>query len=123
VIFSTHVMQHAERICDQVVLVAAGSKVFDGTVAEACASAPRRLVLEGPFAADALGCASALGKITSERLDADRHRLTCALAPATPVQAALRAVFERGLPITRMELEEPHLHDAFITLTAKGAAA
>ena len=41
VIFSTHVMQHAERLCDQVVLIAGGRKVFDGTVAEACAAAPR----------------------------------------------------------------------------------
>ena len=29
VIFSTHVMQHAERLCDQVVLIAGGKKVFD----------------------------------------------------------------------------------------------
>ena len=32
VIFSTHVMQHAERLCDHVVLVAGGRKMFDGTI-------------------------------------------------------------------------------------------
>ncbi|HRD45218.1 MAG TPA: ATP-binding cassette domain-containing protein, partial [Caulobacter sp.] len=41
VIFSTHVMQHAERLCDHVVLLAKGRKVFDGSVAEARAHAPR----------------------------------------------------------------------------------
>jgi len=40
VVFSTHVMQHAERLCDQVVLLARGRKVFDGSVAEP--AAPRR---------------------------------------------------------------------------------
>ena len=50
VIFSTHVMQHAERLCDQVVLLADGRKVFDGTVAAACSTATRRLVVEGQFA-------------------------------------------------------------------------
>ncbi len=50
VVFSTHVMQHAERLCDQVVLIADGAKVFDGNVAEACAVAPRTLVLEGALA-------------------------------------------------------------------------
>jgi ABC-2 type transport system permease protein len=41
VLFSTHVMQHAERLCDRVVLMARGRKVFDGDVAEARRAAPR----------------------------------------------------------------------------------
>jgi ABC-2 type transport system ATP-binding protein len=123
VIFSTHVMQHAERLCDQVVLVAGGRKVFDGTVAEACAVAPRKLVVEGDFAADALAGAPGLDAVTAEILDAGRVRLTSALAPGAPVQAALKALFDRDLPIGRLELQEPHLHDAFITLTARSGAA
>jgi len=39
VVFSTHVMQHAERLCDHVVLIAHGRKVFDGTVAKARSAA------------------------------------------------------------------------------------
>ncbi|MEJ0066754.1 MAG: hypothetical protein WDM85_16175 [Caulobacteraceae bacterium] len=33
------------------------------------------------------------------------------------MQAALKAAFARDLDISRLELKEPHLHDAFITLT------
>ena len=34
VVFSTHVMQHAERLCDHVVLLARGrTQAFDGSVA------------------------------------------------------------------------------------------
>jgi ABC-2 type transport system ATP-binding protein len=51
VLFSTHVMQHAERLCDKVVLMARGRKVFDGDVATARCAAPRALVLEGGLAA------------------------------------------------------------------------
>jgi ABC-2 type transport system ATP-binding protein len=123
VIFSTHVMQHAERLCDQVVLIAGGRKVFDGTVAEACQTAPRRLVVEGEFAADALAGAPGLTNVAAEFVDGVRVRLTAALAPGAPVQAALKAVFERNLTISRLELEEPHLHDAFIVLTERGEAA
>ncbi|MEI9964853.1 MAG: hypothetical protein WDM92_09165 [Caulobacteraceae bacterium] len=36
-----HVMQHAERLCDQVVLIAGGRKIFDGSVPDARAAAPR----------------------------------------------------------------------------------
>ena len=38
VLFSTHVMQHAERLCDKVVLLARGRKAFEGTVTEARAT-------------------------------------------------------------------------------------
>jgi ABC-2 type transport system ATP-binding protein len=124
VIFSTHVMQHAERLCDQVVLIAGGAKVFDGTVAGACAVASRRLVVEGEFGPDALAGAPGLSAPpAAEFLDGGRVRLTAQLAPGAPVEAALRAVFDRNLPISRLELEEPHLHDAFIALTEGGARA
>jgi ABC-2 type transport system ATP-binding protein len=121
VIFSTHVMQHAERLCDQVVLIAGGRKVFDGTVAAACSTAARRLVVEGDFAPNALAGAPGLAPPTAEFLDSGRVRLTSQLAPGAPVEAALKAVFERNLSISRLELEEPHLHDAFIALTEQGA--
>jgi ABC-type uncharacterized transport system ATPase subunit len=97
--------------------------MFDGTVAEACAAAPRRLVVEGPFGAEALAGAAGLDAVTAEFLDGGRVRLTAALAAGAPVQAALKAVFDRDLPISRLELQEPHLHDAFIKLTEQAAAA
>ena len=122
VIFSTHVMQHAERLCDQVVLIAGGKKMFDGTVAAACSVAARRLVVEGEFGPDALAGAPGLSAPTAEFLDGGRVRLTGQLAPGAPVEAALKAVFDRKLSISRLELEEPHLHDAFIVLTEQGAA-
>jgi ABC-2 type transport system ATP-binding protein len=122
VIFSTHVMQHAERLCDQVALIAGGQKVFDGSVAAACSTAARRLVVEGEFAPDALDGAPGLLPPAAEFLDGGRVRLTGQLAPGAPVEAALKAVFERNLAISRLELEEPHLHDAFIALTKQGAA-
>src|SRR6185369_9210988 len=35
VIFSTHVIAHAERLCERIAIVAKGKVVFDGSVAEA----------------------------------------------------------------------------------------
>lgn len=45
VIFSTHVMQHAERLCDSLLMLARGTKAFDGTQDEARAALPSRLTL------------------------------------------------------------------------------
>jgi ABC-2 type transport system ATP-binding protein len=117
VVFSTHVMQHAERLCDQVVLIAGGAKVFDGRVAEACAAAPRTLVLEGLLTADVLCGVPGIASVATEALDDGRTRLVAKLKPNAPVQAALKAVFARDLDVSGLELKEPHLHDAFIALT------
>ena len=39
IVFSTHIMQEVERLCDRVVVVARGRHVADGTVASLCAQA------------------------------------------------------------------------------------
>jgi ABC-2 type transport system ATP-binding protein len=121
VVFSTHVMQHAERLCDKVVLMAQGRKVFDGTVAEACASAPRTLMLEGEIDQAAVQALPGVQAVNGERLESG-SRLTAVLAEGAPAQAALQAAFTRGLDVRRFELKEPSLHDAFIVLTGGRAS-
>jgi ABC-2 type transport system ATP-binding protein len=120
VIFSTHVMQHAERLCDQVVLMALGRKVFDGTVAAAKAAAPRTLVLEGAFEASALADLPGLAGLAAEPLEEGGMRVIAELSPGAPAQAMLRAAFAKEIEISRFELREPHLHDAFLVLTGEG---
>ncbi len=119
VLFSTHVMQHAERLCDRVVLLARGEKVFDGSVTDARSAAPRVLLLEGLVepgeAADLPGVVSAAFE---PREPGTPPRVSAVLAPGASVQDALRAVFARGLDVSRFEMKEPSLHDAFIVLTA-----
>jgi len=121
VVFSTHVMQHAERLCDQVVLLARGRKMFDGPVDQARAAAPRRLLLEGGLDRAAV---AALPGVTSVEIDealpdeaAGGRRIVAALAPGAPAQDALKAAFARDLDLRRFEVREPSLHDAFILLT------
>ncbi len=112
VLFSTHVMQHAERLCQKVVLMARGQKVFEGPVAEARAAAPRFLVLEGALDQAAV---QALPGVTDVEAAGDGFRAR--LAAGAQPQATLKAAFERGLDVSRFEAPEPSLHDAFIVLT------
>jgi ABC-2 type transport system ATP-binding protein len=117
VLFSTHVMQHAERLCDRVVLVARGRKAFEGTVAEARATSRRFLELEGDIDANAVG--NLPGVTGVEMLnEADGVRtLKAALAADAAGQETLKAAFLTGLDVRRFELRQPSLHDAFIDLT------
>ena len=112
VLFSTHVMQHAERLCEKVVLLARGQKVFEGNVAEARSAAPRFLVLEGALTEQAV---RALPGVSEVEPSGGGYRAR--LEPGAEPQAALRAAFQQGLDVTRFEAAEPSLHDAFIVLT------
>lgn len=117
VLFSTHVMQHAERLCDQVVLIARGRKAFDGTVAEARATSRRFLELEGDIPVEAV---AALPGVTGVEVKSEAggvRVLKAALAQGGSGQEALKAAFVTGLDVRRFELKEPTLHDAFIDLT------
>jgi ABC-2 type transport system ATP-binding protein len=118
VVFSTHVMQHAERLCDHVVLLARGKKAFDGSVAQARAAAPRRLVLEGALDEAAAAALPGVAAIeTVETLEGGERRITATLAQGAEAQGALKAAFARDLDLRRFDLREPTLHDAFIVLT------
>lgn len=117
VLFSTHVMQHAERLCDKVVLLARGKKAFEGTVDQARATSPRFLELEGaldPAAVSALPGVSGV-EVLSEQDGA--RTLRAGLAQGAGGQEALKSAFLTGLDVRRFQIKEPTLHDAFIALT------
>ena len=117
VLFSTHVMQHAERLCDKVVLLARGRKAFEGTVDEAKATSRRFLELEGAIdPAQAAGLPGVSGVEVISEHDGVRA-LKAALGPGGRGQEALKAAFLGGLDVRRFDLREPSLHDAFIDLT------
>ena len=122
VIFSTHVMAQAERLCARVALMARGGKVFDGTVEEARAVVPLRLVLEGGLTAPEAQALPGVETVVEDRGATGGRRLVAALVRGATPQPALKAAFQRDLDLTRFQVEAPTLHDAFIVLTG-GAAA
>ena len=64
-----------------------------------------------------------LGDLAVEALDGGVVRVIAALKLGAPAQEMLKAAFAKGLEISRFELREPRLHDAFIILTNAGEAA
>ncbi|MHB8286096.1 MAG: ABC transporter ATP-binding protein [Caulobacteraceae bacterium] len=116
VIFSTHVMAHAERLCERVALMARGRKVFEGTVAEARAAAPYRLTLEGTITRDQVAALPGVARVETEAGD-DGPRYLATLALGATAQEALRTAFQRELDLRQFKMDAPTLHDAFIVIT------
>ncbi|WP_292040579.1 MULTISPECIES: ABC transporter ATP-binding protein [unclassified Brevundimonas] len=117
VLFSTHVMQHAERLCDKVVLLARGQKAFEGTVDQARQTSPRYLEIEGALDVGQVRALPGVADVSELSRQDDAVALRVALAPRVQAQETLRAAFVGGLDVRRFELHEPTLHDTFIALT------
>tara|TARA_B100000959_G_scaffold238964_1_gene259288 strand:- start:30352 stop:31230 length:879 start_codon:yes stop_codon:yes gene_type:complete len=119
VIFSTHVMQHAERLCDHILLIAKGRKIFDGTLAEAKSTMPRRVMLETADAIEPLNSLSGINEIealNTDDVDSDTKSWQLKISEELNPQDILRSCFERGIALNRFEFTEPSLHDVFVHL-------
>ncbi|MFT4588402.1 MAG: ABC-2 type transport system ATP-binding protein [Limisphaerales bacterium] len=128
IIFSTHVMQHAERICDRILLMAKGSKVFDGTIAEAKQTLPRRVRLESSDSVDQLR--ELEGVLGVEALNVQNgakpgaeaaKRWELRIAEKADPQSILQECFTRGIRLRSFELSDPSLHEVFVHLVGPDA--
>ena len=115
IIFSTHVMEHAERLCDKIILMSGGEKIFDGDIASALEFAPQKLVIEvrGKKTTDILG-------VFADKIDEIApHTWKMTLKAKTRPQDVLQACIDKGQKLVRFEPERISLHDAFVTLVGQ----
>lgn len=118
VLFSTHVMQHAERLCDRLLLVARGRSVFEGTLREARDRMPRMIRLKTQTTADQL---QTLPGVTQIIADPEPGAFEVMLTETADSEAFLQACFQRHIALERFDMSEPPLHDIFVALIGDGA--
>lgn len=116
VIFSTHDMPVAERMCDFIVMMFKGRKVLDGTldsIQQTYGSDTIRVRLENPGVslADLPGVmrVSDLGRFQELRLEKDRD----------PQRVLSELVKRTG--VLHFEVTRPSLHDIFVRIAGPGA--
>jgi len=109
ILFSTHVMAHAQRLCDRLAIIAGGQRRFEGTVDEARARLPMRAHLVPR--ADGAGVAGLLpGDAVRVRDGYDFE------VPADGIEPILTRVIESGYGVAALSVERPGLHDVFVRL-------
>lgn len=116
VIFSTHVIAHAERLCEQVAIIAKGRVAFDGRVDEARAQL-RPIVRLRTRASDG-AWRSAIPQ--SARREGDEWVFEL---PEGGPEPLLKALIDGGAGIETLAIERPGLHDAFVAIAGNKAAA
>ncbi len=110
IIFSTHLMETAERLCDDIILINKSRKVIGGTLREVKASFGRNLIALRLVGGEAvLEDKSLVAKITTH---ADEKEIE--LVENADPQVLLKKLIESGASISKFEQIEPSLNDIFI---------
>jgi ABC-2 type transport system ATP-binding protein len=115
VIFSTHIMDNAERICDSVCIIARGEKVLDGAINDIKDSQGSRNVALGLAGAPTTQVATILAdKSLVKRVDDSNRYFEVELADGADAQSLLQRVVSTGATINRFEIVRPSLHQIFL---------
>lgn len=117
IIFSTHQMEVAEKICDDICLLNRAQKVFEGSLRDIKSSFGRNSV--------AVRCEGGDGVLDDPTLVSKlvRHadEAQALLAPGADAQMLLKRLIAAGAVIGKFEMVEPSLNDIFITKVTETA--
>jgi ABC-2 type transport system ATP-binding protein len=115
VIFSTHVIAHAERLCDAVAIIAGGKVPFAGPVDVARDRIRPQVRLETRAQDGAWRAALPV----DARHEGSHWYFSL---PETGIEPLLRALIEGEAGILSLSIERAGLHDAFVAIAGEAAA-
>ncbi len=115
IIFSTHLMETAERLCDDIILINKSKKVIGGSLREVKESYSKNMIaLRAVGGEKVLEDKTLVAKIIEH---ADEKELV--LAENADAQVLLKKLIENGANISKFEKIEPSLNDIFIEKIGK----
>jgi ABC-2 type transport system ATP-binding protein len=121
VLYTTHYMEEAERLCDRVAIIDQGEVKAEGTRRELVSMVGERdrvrLVADGRLdaAVEAIGALDGVEKASS----GDGDIQVVAVEATTLLPSLLAAVAGAGVTVRGVEIEEPDLEAVFLHLTGK----
>lgn len=115
IIFSTHLMEQAEELCDEICLINHGQRVLGGAVREIKRSFGWRYVaVDGDNFENALDNNPLVKKIVSRR-----DHTEVSLEDGADPQELLKLLINNGVRIARFDLVAPSLNEIFIESVTK----
>jgi ABC-2 type transport system ATP-binding protein len=126
VLFSTHILNDVERVCDRVAILDRGRLVTTGPMDELLARYAHPVFVvepERPDDAELERLATALGAVPgATSVERSGPTLRVAVADDEEVSARLlAAVASCGVPVVRFERQRPTLEDVFLQLVGRAA--
>jgi len=119
ILFSTHTMEHAERLCDRLVILAKGKKRFEGSLEEAQRLLPRRAQIGAD--ADLSFLAEVDGVAKVEPPAAERPHWVVELKEGADGRTLLPACFAHSVAPHFFDLAPPSLTEVFVAVVEQAA--
>jgi len=123
IIFSTHVMQHAERLCDRITLIAEGRDAFSGTVTEAKRLLDSRIRLRTTSdisPVQNVAGVKAIRQIGQAENSQNEWEITA--ERSLSIEALIACCIENRIALSHFTTLEPSLHEVFVHLVGAEAA-
>lgn len=122
VLFSTHIMEQAEKMCERIAIIARGEKVLDGVLAQIKRDLGHNNVALN-FTRNAAGAKPLLSDRTLvARYDDSGASAEVELAPGADPERLLRGLVNADVGLSRFEVVEPSLQSIFIAKVGVEAA-
>ena len=125
IVFSTHVMAHAERLCDRFLILAKGKSRFEGNLGEARALFPKTIRLHTN--GDAADLERLPGVLRVRPLNAagsgGELEALLEIAESAAPQDVLKAAVAAGLAISHFDAANASLHEIFMALAGDDVPA
>src|SRR5213594_1893068 len=122
ILFSTHIMEQAEKLCDELCIIARGKKLVDGALSDIKRTHGGHHLVIG-FDGSAGGAQQVFAdKGLVKRVDDYGQYAELELAAGADAQQILQQLVASGARLSRFELMEPSLNKIFIDLVGPEAA-
>ncbi|HET6613527.1 MAG TPA: ATP-binding cassette domain-containing protein [Kofleriaceae bacterium] len=127
ILFSTHLMEQAEKICDHVCIIARGERALEGALADIKreAASDRVIALAFSSTADrerATDTVLADGELVAHAHHHEGGHTEIELAPSATARSLLEAAVAAGIGLRRFEIVEPDLHQIFVDKVGERAS-
>jgi ABC-2 type transport system ATP-binding protein len=115
ILFSTHVMAHAERLCDRLAIIAKGTRRFEGTVADARGVLPMQAHYVPHTPHDGIRALLPADAV----VEGEGWRFT---VPDEGIEPLLVKLIDARHGISGLSIERPGLHEAFVRIVGEADA-
>jgi ABC-2 type transport system ATP-binding protein len=116
ILFSTHIMEQAEKLCEQLCIIARGRKLVDGALSDIKRTHGGHHLVIGFDGSTGSAAQVFADKSLVSRVDNYGQYAELELATGADPQRILAGLVSSGARLSRFELQEPSLHKIFIDL-------